>query len=84
LFKRNKNIPIQPTTLPTSAYTSGFNQCVSDGRLAAHGSVDWYILQPGKGFAFHTEDFKTGYVAGFCKSEPGGGSDASVATFSCN
>jgi hypothetical protein len=68
----------------SSAYTSGFSHGLSDGKLASHGSVNWYILQPGKGFAFHTQDFKNGYVAGFCKSEPGGGSDANQATFSCN
>jgi hypothetical protein len=74
-----------PTTQSaTSAYASGFNHGLSDGRLAAHGSVNWYILQPQKGFAFHTQQFKDGYIAGFCKSEPGGGSDANQATFSCN
>jgi hypothetical protein len=72
----------QSTT--SSAYASGFSHGLSDGKLASHGNVKWYILQPGKGFAFHTQDFKNGYIAGFCKSEPGGGSDADDATFSCN
>ena len=57
---------------------------MADGKLAAHGNVNWYILQPGKGFAFHTQDFKNGYVAGFCNANPSGGSDADQATFSCN
>jgi hypothetical protein len=74
-----------PTTqLTTSAYASGFSHGLSDGKLPSHGSVNWYILQPGKGFAFHTQDFKNGYVAGFCKANPSGGSDADQATFSCN
>jgi hypothetical protein len=74
-----------PTTqLTTSAYASGFSHGFYDGKLPSYGSVYWYILQPGKGFAFHSQDFKNGYVAGFCKANPSGGSDADQATFSCN
>jgi hypothetical protein len=74
-----------PTTQSTtSPYASGFSHGLSDGKLASHGNVNWYILMPGKGFAFHTQDFKNGYVVGFCKSEPESGSDADQATFSCN
>ena len=29
-------------------------------------STDWYILQPGNGFQFHSWDFVRGYVNGFC------------------
>src|SRR5712691_5380310 len=77
-----------PTTQSTtSAYASGFSHGLSDGRLAAHGSVNWYILRPQKGFAFHTSDFVSDYKAGFCKANPHGGSDGDnnrVSSFSCN
>jgi hypothetical protein len=69
----------------TSAYDSGFKHGVSDGKLANQGlgGSDWYITQPGKGFAFHTQDFNNGYVNGFC-SVSNGGSDADQATFDCS
>ena len=44
----------------------------------------WYILQPGKGFQFHTWDFIRGYVTGWCSvNPPGSGSDADEAEFDC-
>jgi hypothetical protein len=72
------------TQSTTSAYASGFSHGLSDGKLGSHGNMNWYILQAGNGFAFHTSDFNKGYTAGFCKSNPTGGSDADQATFSCN
>jgi hypothetical protein len=35
-----------------------------------------YILEPGKGFEFHTQELIDGYIDGFCdNSPPGRGSD---------
>lgn len=50
-----------------SPYQSGY---VSDAQKAARGlgGNDWYITQPGKGFAFHTQEFNQGYVDGFCST----------------
>jgi hypothetical protein len=45
-----------------TAYQSGFEHGISDGKMAG---VNWYILQPGKDFAFHTWEFVQGYVNGF-------------------
>jgi hypothetical protein len=68
-----------------SPYQSGYKHGVQDGldgRKHSDG-CHWYILQPGKGFAFHTPEFNRGYVDGFCSVDPHGGSDADEATFSC-
>jgi hypothetical protein len=46
----------------SSAHQSGFEHGISDGKMAG---VNWYILQPGKDFAFHTWEFVQGYVNGF-------------------
>jgi hypothetical protein len=63
----------------TSAYDSGFKHGVSD----ANGGD--YILQPGKGFQFHTQTFNQGYIDGWCSIEgPGASSDADEATFDCS
>jgi hypothetical protein len=62
-----------------SPYDSGYAHGASD---AHKNPSNWYILQPGKGFAFHTKTFNDGYIAGFC-ANGGGGSDADQATFSC-
>ena len=66
-------------------YESGYKHGISDGKLANQGlrGNDWYITQPGKGFAFHTQEFNKGYVDGFC-SVSNGGSDADEATFECS
>jgi hypothetical protein len=70
--------------LAASPYQSGFKHGVSDGKIANQGSSDWYILQPGKSFAFHTQEFNNGYIAGFCSVvPPGTGSDADQADFEC-
>jgi hypothetical protein len=67
-----------------SAYQSGYNHGASDARDPCTNACHWYILKPGKGFAFHTPEFNRGYVDGFCAhSPPGSGSDADEATFSC-
>jgi hypothetical protein len=64
-----------------SPFQSGYNHGSSD---AHKDPSHWYILQHGKGFAFHTKAFNNGYVAGYCAhSPPGSGSDADEATFSC-
>lgn len=69
----------------SSAYESGFSHGVHDGKdSCTHpDGCHWYILQPGKGFAFHSKEFNRGYVDGFCSVAPGRGSDADEATFSC-
>jgi len=74
-----------------SAYQSGFQHGVSDGKI--NPRVDcpglehchWYILEPGKSFAFHTPDFNRGYVAGYCSiSGPHTGFDAEQAFWDCD
>jgi hypothetical protein len=68
--------------LAASPYQSGFKHGVSDAKLA--NTSDWYILQPGKGFGFHTPEFNNGYVNGWCSiMGSGAGSDADEATFTC-
>lgn len=62
-----------------SPYDTGYSHGQSD---AHKDPSQWYILQPGKGFGFHTKAFNDGYIAGFCAAG-GGGSDANQATFSC-
>jgi hypothetical protein len=71
--------------LAASPYQSGFSHGVHDGKDSClHPGCNWYILQPGKGFAFHTKQFNQGYVDGFCSvSRSGQGSDADEATFTC-
>jgi hypothetical protein len=69
-----------------SAYESGFNHGVTDGKdscLHTHG-CHWYVLEPGKGFAFHSWDFVRGYVTGFCTASPGTSSDADQASWDCD
>lgn len=44
----------------------------------------WYILQSGKGFQFHTPEFNTGYMDGFCSIAGSHySSDADQAIFDC-
>lgn len=62
------------------AYQSGYNHGVSDAQTLGH----WYITQPGKGFAFHSQEFVRGYVDGFCATRGGGSSDADQAIFDCS
>jgi len=69
---------VAPSAFALTAYQSGFEHGVSDAR-----SADWYILQPGKGFQFHTWEFVKGCVTGFCSVNPGTSSDADQATWDC-
>jgi hypothetical protein len=60
-------------------YQSGYKHGLSDNLT--------YLIQPGKGFAFHTKEFNQGFIDGFC-SLPGNrgqytGSDADEGTFNC-
>jgi hypothetical protein len=41
------------------------------------------IMQPGKGFAFHSMEFNRNYIKGFC-AVGGGGSNTEEATFDCS
>lgn len=69
-----------------SPYQSGYNHGLSDAQKAAPGlgGNNWYITQPEKGFAFHTQEFNRGYIDGFCSiAGSGAGSDANQATFNC-
>jgi hypothetical protein len=70
--------------LALSPYQSGYKHGVSDGQDSClhPDGCHWYILQPGKGFAYHTPEFNKGYVDGFC-STGHGSSDADQATFDC-
>ena len=76
--------PLQGQTLyAISSYDSGYKHGTSDAELTNQGlvGIDWYITQPGKGFAFHTKAFSQGYVDGFCAhSPPGVGGDANEAS----
>lgn len=77
---------ISPVAYALSPYQSGYKHGVSDAKLAQQGlgGSDWYITQPGKGFAFHTDASNKGYVDGFCSiAGSGAGSDANEATFRC-
>ncbi len=75
---------IGPVAYALSPYQSGFKHGVSDAKIANQGSSNWYILQPGKSSAFHTQAFNKGYVDGFCSiAGSGAGSDANQATFTC-
>ena len=77
---------IAPMAFALTPYQSGYDHGISDAKLAQKGlgGSDWYITQPGKGFAFHTQAFNKGYVDGFCLiAGSGTGSDANQATFQC-
>jgi hypothetical protein len=64
----------------SGGYQSGYQHGVDDANSNGH----WYILQPGKGFAFHTRDFVTGYVDGFCSvAGPHMSSDSDKALWDC-
>jgi hypothetical protein len=72
------------TASSKSPYRSGYDHGANDARDDCSDGCDWYILEPGKGFAFHTQEFIDGYIDGFChNSPPGRGSDADEATFDC-
>ena len=68
------------------AYQSGFSHGVSDGNDSCRHSdgCHWYILEPGKGFAFHSKEFVRGYVNGFCSVDPNTSSDSDHASFDCS
>jgi len=76
---------VQPSAFALSSYQSGFNHGISDGRDGCKhpNGCHWYIIQPGKGFAFHSKEFDMGYVDGFCSVGPKASSDADQATFDC-
>jgi hypothetical protein len=69
-----------------SAYESGFDHGVTDGKDSClHPSgCHWYVLEQGKGFAFHSWDFVRGYVTGFCKASSGTSSDADQGSWDCD
>ena len=46
-----------------SNYQSGYDHGCADAKI--DNSNDWYISQPGKGKAFHTGEFISGYDNGF-------------------
>ena len=76
-----------PNVFATSEFWSGFQHGGSDGydKCQHPDGCHWYILQPGKGFKFHTREFVIGYVTGWC-SVPGNeksGSDSVVASWDC-
>jgi hypothetical protein len=66
-------------------YRSGYDHGASDAREdCSDDGCDRYILEPGKGFEFHTDEFIAGYIDGFCdNSTPGSWSGADEATFNC-
>ena len=70
----------QPSVFALTAYQSGFQHGVNDGKM---DGVNWYILEPGHGFQFHTWDFVKGYVYGFCSVSPNISSDSDKAGWDC-
>ena len=76
-----------PSVFASTEYQSGYKHGVIDGKDSClhPDGCHWYILQPDKGFAFHTKEFIRGYIAGWClNSPPAGGSDADETRFQCN
>jgi hypothetical protein len=68
----------------SSGYQSGYSHGISDARKE-NDPKSWYILQPEKGFAFHTHDFINGYVDGFCSiAGPHMSSDSDKAGWDCS
>jgi hypothetical protein len=57
-----------PNALALSPYQSGYRHGVNDAEKAAKGlgGNDWYITQPGKGFAFHAQAFNRGLIKYNC------------------
>ena len=55
-----------------SPYRSGYDHGAGDARDDCSDGCDWYILEPGKGFEFHTQEFIDGYIDGFCDNSPPG------------
>ena len=73
-----------PSVYALSDYDSGYKHGLTDGKDDCTDSCHWYILQQGKGFAFHSKEFNRGYVAGWCSVNPiMSGSDADEASFNC-
>jgi hypothetical protein len=66
-----------------SDYQSGYNHGVKDAKDSClhPDGCHWYILEPGNGFGFHTQEFNDVYIAAMCKSDIS--SDADEATWSC-
>ncbi len=71
---------------PQAAYQAGYSHGIADGKDSCRhkDGCHWYILEPGKGFGFHTKEFNQGYIDGFCHVSPNSGSDADEATWSCS
>ena len=78
-----------------SNVTSSYNRSIEQSDFTVgyiHGATDahqpdtiqWYILEPGKGFAHHSWDFVKGYVYGFCSVSPGTSSDSDKASWDCS
>ena len=57
----------------SSPYDSGYNHGCDDAGISDPG--DRYINQPGKDSSFHTEEFMSGYDAGFNRCSGRGGSE---------
>lgn len=54
------------TALAISPYDSGYNHGEDDCQLKQNGDAqDMYILEPGKGPAYHTDAFMNGYYDGW-------------------
>jgi hypothetical protein len=68
-----------------SAFESGFQHGVSDAKCVHQPGCEYYMTQPGKGFAFHTPEFNRAYVVGYCSiSGLHTGFDAEQASFDCD
>lgn len=58
-------VPTAAWVTNESPYKAGYEHGVTDAKKAVQGRYDWYIEQPGKGYADHTYQFDQGYVVGF-------------------
>ena len=81
VYASNDFSPLPHAKDPQAAYQAGYAHGVADAKAGCTDRCHWYILEPGKGFGFHTQEFVQGYIAAMCAA--GNGSDADEATWSC-
>jgi hypothetical protein len=82
---------VTPSAFAISDYQSGLRHGLADSKINPRVNCPgltpchWYILEPGKSFAFHTPEFNRGYVVGYCSiSGPHTGFDAEQASWDCD
>lgn len=80
-YASNDFSPLPHAKDPQVAYQAGYAHGVADAKASCTDRCHWYILEPCKGFGFHTQEFNRGYVAAMCAA--GISSDADEATWDC-